>query len=177
MKFADIPLYTTFPEYGVDVAWSSLERHLEEMLGLGLNLNPDFQRAHVWTEPQQAAYVEHVLKGGWASRQILFNCPSWRMGGKDVVLVDGKQRLEAARKFMRNDLVVFGKYKRDDFTDSPGALVACFRFCINELETRAAVLQWYLELNAGGTPHTKAELEKVRLMLVYETAIAPGRLA
>jgi hypothetical protein len=29
------------------------------------------------------------------------------------------------------------------------------------------VLQWYLELNSGGTPHTKEELDKVKKMLSH----------
>ena len=39
---------------------------------------------------------------------------------------------------------------------------------INTLPTRAAVLQWYLEMNAGGTPHADAEIERVRGLLAAE---------
>jgi hypothetical protein len=36
---------------------------------------------------------------------------------------------------------------------------------VNDLKTEAEVLRWYLEINAGGTPHTEEELDKVRKML------------
>ena len=31
---------------------------------MGLQFNPDFQRGHVWTEGQQIAFMEFLLKGG-----------------------------------------------------------------------------------------------------------------
>src|ERR1700749_4121131 len=60
----DIP---QFPKsgYQVDVPWRDLpetvRRHVERD---GLDLEPDFQRGHVWTEEQRIRYVEYVLRGG-----------------------------------------------------------------------------------------------------------------
>ena len=42
------------------------------------------------------------------------------------------------------------------------------RFFVNDLKTRKEVLQWYVDLNAGGTVHTEAEIDKVRKLLVLE---------
>lgn len=42
------------------------------------------------------------------------------------------------------------------------------RFVVNELATRAEVLQWYIELNTGGTPHADAEIARVRSLLEAE---------
>jgi len=36
---------------------------------------------------------------------------------------------------------------------------------INGLQTRKELLTWYLDLNDGGTVHTKEELDKVKEML------------
>jgi hypothetical protein len=33
-----------------------------------------------------------------------------------------------------------------------------FVFAVNDLPTRAAVLQWYLDLNTGGVVHTSHEI-------------------
>lgn len=30
---------------------------------------------------------------------------------------------------------------------------------VNDLKTEKEVLQWYVDMNAGGTPHTKEEIE------------------
>ncbi len=36
---------------------------------------------------------------------------------------------------------------------------------VNDLKTEREVLQWYVDMNAGGTPHTSDEIEKVRKMI------------
>lgn len=57
MKFADIP---QFPKahYSIDQGWVTLEDLIARWeKSHGLNLDPDFQRAHVWTREQQIAYV------------------------------------------------------------------------------------------------------------------------
>jgi len=173
LSYRDIP---KFPRsaYEVDVPWGYIENHLKSLLSEGpggLNLDPDFQRAHVWTEDQQRAYIEYQLMGGDVSRNIVFNCAHWGALGREegtVELVDGKQRLEAVRKFMRGDLEVFGQTV-EEFGHMP-AMDYRLRFIVCALETREEVLSLYLKINAGGTPHSKRELYKVRKLLEKERA-------
>lgn len=178
-KFYDIPLFTKRASYSVTIPWNHLEATIErDIEETGLNLDPDFQRAHVWNETQQKRYVEFVLRGGHSSRELLFNCPGWQTFGKlgKYVLVDGKQRLEAVRKFMRNELSIFdnGMLKNKhplflkDFDGHPDIISANFLWSVNDLKTRAEVLQWYLDLNSGGVVHSKDEIEKVKKLLENE---------
>lgn len=170
-RFRDIPQFTSWGGYAVDVSWVGLDRHLGHMgEGLSLQLDPDFQRGHVWTEAQQIAYVEFILRGGRSSRAILWNCPSWPecTEGAPLVLVDGKQRLEAARKFMRSELPAFGRLYSEYEDELCWASGPSFKFHVNGLKTRREVLQWYLDLNTGGTVHTEDEITKVRSMLEGE---------
>lgn len=174
MNFQDIPRFTRNPSYRPTVDWKflpfQLERWMGERGGCKLDMNPEFQRAHVWTEAQQRAYVEYALKGGSSGREIYFNCVGWQNSFKGpFVLVDGKQRLEAVLKFLRNELAVFdGNY----FKDFTGHLptTAAFNFNVNDLPTMKEVLTWYLEMNTGGTPHTKEEIDKVKTMLTKTVA-------
>lgn len=169
MKFEDIP---QFPHaaYKVNVPWNHIDKHLAVLGGGegGLDLDPDFQRAHVWSEKQQREYIEYMLMGGEVSKTIIFNCPGWMSGEREktVQLVDGKQRLEAVRKFMRGNLMVFGQ-RVDQFGRFP-AMKYDLQFAVCALETREEILRFYLNINAGGTPHTKRELDRVRLMLDEE---------
>lgn len=169
LTFKDIP---QFPHaaYKVHVPWNHIESHLENLAEGkgGLDLDPDFQRAHVWTEEQQRAYVEYQLMGGEVSQTIVFNCPGWmkRSDEGTVQLVDGKQRLEAVRKFMRGDLKVFGQTV-EEFGRFP-SMHYLLQFSVCALETREEVLSLYLNINAGGTPHSKKELDKVRKLLEKE---------
>ena len=81
------------------------------------------------------------------------------------VLVDGKQRLEAVRRFMADDLGVFGGHKLSDFEDKLRLMHVDFVIMVNNLPDEKSVLRWYLDINSGGVAHTEAELDKVRQML------------
>jgi len=136
-----------------------------------LQLCPDFQRGHVWTGQQQIKFVEFLLRGGDTNNIIYFNHPNWLGNFRgDFVLVDGLQRLTAVLKFLRNELTVFGGHYKDDFEERIPFNVH-LRFNVNNLKTREEVLQWYLEMNAGSTPHTEAELSKVRGLLLLEKKV------
>lgn len=170
-KFRDIPQLTSASPYAVDVGWSFLLEWLDRAVKEDkLDMDPEFQREHVWTREQQMRYVEFVLRGGQSGRDILTNCPGWMKQTTSMgpyVLVDGKQRLQAVQLFLTDKLPAFGSL-RSAYTDSMRLHLPSFRWHVNSLETQAQVLAWYLENNAGGTPHTEKELNKVRAMLVKE---------
>ena len=169
MKFQDIPQFTKTAAYAVDVFWDYLEQQLTHYADSNiLELDPEFQRAHVWTPEQQRRDVEYILRGGHSSRDIYFNCANWMRAGRGVIyLVDGKQRMEAVRKFLRDELPIFDGHICSDFEDKL-PFSAGFKFHINDLPTYADVLQWYIDLNAGGVAHTSEEIEKVRKLLDAE---------
>lgn len=169
MRFKDIPQFTREGSYEVDFELDRIEHTIDRYKSeYNLDMDPDFQRGHVWTEEKQIAYIEFILRGGRSARVIYFNCPGW-MGNFDgpFVLVDGKQRLQAALRFVRGEIPAFGLYL-SQYSDTPPH-TAGFRFNINNLKTRRQVLQWYLDLNTGGVIHTTEEIEKVRRLLAAET--------
>ncbi len=172
MDFKDIPQYTRDGNYRINVPWDYLEESIKsyQERDPALDLDPDFQRGHVWKESQQKAFVQHILSGGVGSKEIRFNCAGWMKDFRGpFVIVDGKQRLEAARKFLRNELRVFGYYFKE-FTGKFRTIRTDFLFNINDLRTREEVLQWYLDINTGGVVHTPEEIWKVRDLLALERA-------
>lgn len=36
---------------------------------------------------------------------------------------------------------------------------------VNDLKTKKEVLQWYIQMNAGGTPHTQEEIDRVNKLM------------
>jgi len=169
MKFKDIPQFPFCP-YSVNKPWQYIEIELEELNERGeLDLDPPFQRGHVWSEDKQIKYIEFCLRGGQSSREIIFNHPNWMGSYKgQMVLVDGKQRLEAVRKFLRNELPVFNGYCVYDFEDKEIMLRSSnchFVFKINSLKTEVDIMNWYLDLNFGGVVHTEKELDKVKELI------------
>jgi hypothetical protein len=168
MRFADIPPFTRSANYRINVSWSYLEKWIEEMnKETGIDLSPDYQRDHVWTETQEIRYIEFVLRGGQTGREIYFNCPTWNTCSDvctPLELVDGKQRLKAVRRFLNNEIPAFG-YLYKEFEDTLRLVKTDFIIYINDLQTKAEVLQWYLDMNSGGTVHSEEELTKVKTML------------
>ena len=171
-RFADIPMLAPIAAFACDVSWGFLLKFVAQQKDEeGLDIDPDFQRGHVWTAEQQVRFVEFMLRGGDTARVLYFNCISWDSLSAPrgpYVLVDGKQRLAAATAFLRNELRAFGHLFRD-FQDRLRLGHPSFRWHVCALPSRAAVLRWYLDLNDGGVVHTSAELDRVRRLLREET--------
>ncbi len=169
MRFHDIPQFTKSASYAADISWLYLEKwYGDQVEETNFDVNPDFQRGYVWVPLQKTRYVEFILRGGTTGRDIFTNCPCWGRRlpkNNEYVLVDGKQRLEAVLGFLRNEVPIFGGHFRKDFTDEPNILTASFRWHVNDLKTRSEVLQWYLDLNSGGTVHSEEEFARVRKLL------------
>lgn len=163
------PKFTRGAPHTYDIGLGDLEYALERhVIDDGLDLDPDFQRGHVWTRDQQVKFVEFFLKEGPTGRDIYTNDPGWGKGLRTgpFVLVDGKQRLTALVSWLRDEFTVFGRWKRSDVR--LGGMRNTLKWHINNLETRAEVLQWYLEFNDGGVVHTQEELDRVRRLLDLE---------
>ena len=151
--------------YKINMPLNHIKKHIDDDIeDMGLDLNPNFQRAHVWDLPKRIKYMEFLLKGG-ESNPIYFNHESYR---GEYVIVDGKQRLTSILMFLDNEFPVFkemdsdgiGYYARE-FDMIPNDVI----FVINDLPNRKLVLQWYLQMNEGNVAHAQEELDKVRDML------------
>ena len=149
MKFAwsDIPQLPR-AHYCVDIGWDYLESQIEShsQPGYNLDLNPDYQRAHVWTRAQQVAYVEYQLQGGEVGRELTFNHTKWDEAADDGIytIVDGKQRLEAVRSFMRDGFAVFAQldpagqgWLKSEVSGRFRITLQGFKWKICKLQTRA----------------------------------------
>lgn len=176
MKLSDIPKLTELLYIiDTDVRWlkTTCERYSKSYGGF--DMDPDFQRGHVWTEEQQIKFLEFVVRGG-KTPPIVFNSPDFagtvrtqsnapRDLPSTMVVVDGKQRLTALLKFIDNQLPVFGHYL-DEFEDKERFLRGfSIKIAVNNVANRAELLKWYLEMNEGLTAHTAEELDRVRSLI------------
>lgn len=165
MRFSDIP---QFPKAHAehDVSLRDLVEHMDHWMNpdkFGLDMAPDFQRGHVWTEAQQIAFVEHILKGGEVGKTVIVNVPGYRAGTyTSSAIVDGKQRLTALLRFVQNEIPVFGLFRREFTGNIPHSMGIKWR--IVDLK-RIGILRLYLALNAGGTPHRPEEINRVQHLL------------
>ena len=169
-RFKDIPQFTREGSYQVDMDIRRIPEWIKkEQREMNLQLNPVFQRGHVWTDEQQIAWLEFFLKGGKSGNIVYFNCPSWHHSVKDgdydeYVCVDGLQRITSICRFINNEIKVFGSYY-NEYEDPRIVSRHTLKFNVNDLKTEKEVLQWYIDMNAGGTPHTNEEIERVKKMI------------
>lgn len=153
-----------------------------ENLPYGVDLNPDFQRGHVWDETRQIKYMENVLRRivDDSGLTIRFNCPSWREKQapdsdllNQVVCLDGLQRLTTIQKFIAGELKVFGlKFeqlpKRTILRDLQ-IVVKVYDF-----QYRTEMLEFYRDINNGGMAHTHEELSRVDVLIEESKTNGPN---
>ena len=79
VKFRDIDKYISNGNYEVSLMLSYMEDYIDRMVSeYDLEIEPDFQRGHVWNEEKQIMFVEYLLRGGGGvSNTLRFNCPGW----------------------------------------------------------------------------------------------------
>jgi hypothetical protein len=171
MKFQDIP---QFPKayYNIHVNLDYVEMTLkqwgESVKNNGvdmLELNPEWQRGHVWTKKQKISFMEFMLMGGTTGMEIYFNCSSWMEGfNTKVYCVDGLQRLQAALDFINNRIPAFGTFYKD-FEDRIRLTGPRFVFNMLNLKKKKDLLNLYIMFNSGGTPHNAKEIARVQAMM------------
>jgi len=166
MKFEDIEQYP-YCNYILDIPLYDIDEGFERYFKQGLELQPDFQRNHVWSNTQRSAYVEHVLRGGGKQQLIVAN-----KNDNSFVLLDGLQRLTTCFMFIRNQIPAFNTlYKDFEYSKNSGiriSMLCGIKFGILNLKTRLDILRWYKMLNAGGTVHSEDELNKVDILIQEE---------
>lgn len=166
-RFEDIPQLIQDGSYQIDADILYLLDWIEDN---DVHLTPDFQRARVWTREQQIKFMEYIFRGGRSGRVLYFNKPSWqndRYVGKydEMVCVDGLQRITAIQRFVNNEIPMFESYYREYTNGKRRMDRVMMKINVNSLKSEAEVLEWYLQMNTGGTPHTQEEIARVRALL------------
>lgn len=153
---------------GTNLDWAEVAQYLQEgkYMRRPINMDTEYQRGLCWTEIQKREYIEYRLRGGCSGRHIYLNCPNYRSPiintewHETFEVVDGKQRLTAVGEFMADKIKVFGGYlaSQIDMVESHVDLI----FVVNNLKTPAAVVDWYMAMNTGGSVHTEEQLNIAR---------------
>lgn len=143
--------------------WRYLPKWLADRgINPGVDLNPIFQRGRVWTQEQKIRYLEFRLSGGQTGREIHFNNPSERdRWDKPILLMDGKQRIDAVLEFLADGVPVFG-HVLSEYEDHPDSFLAGFHLYQHNFLDPNDILRWYISMNRGGVVHSDDEIDRVR---------------
>lgn len=162
--FRQIPALNKNPAYACDVNWDYLEQWLAGQQNL--DTEPDFQRGYVWDDTRKKKFVEFCLHGGVSGRNLFWNCRGYTRGlSNPMVLIDGKQRLNAVLGFIRGEFAVFGDTVWSDIKNTCG-FEPCVSFRMNVVEMgRAETLRWYIFMNSGGVAHTRNDIARAERLL------------
>ncbi len=161
MNFNQIPKFSRIRK-AHNTEWKDITHQLDwYKKSFDLDLDPAFQRGHVWTEGQQTAYIEFKLQGGKGGDDVYLNAPKYDDYKGKLELVDGKQRLTAIMKFLNNELRAFGLL-HNEFEGKIDSDIQII-FNINNLDDQE-VLKWYVSLNSG-VAHSKEEIDRIKDMI------------
>lgn len=153
---------------------------VRQVVDRGWDLNPDYQRGHVWTPSHSERFMGHFLEGNmvppfyvqrWDSEK---NAPPHLKADywDHAEVVDGQQRIRAITAWLDGSILAELSDGRRiayrDFDEVERRCLPVFSIYFFDI-SRAERLKFYLKLNRAGVYHTDAEIDKVRKLLENET--------
>lgn len=178
MKLADLPKYYK-SNYHTEVGIGYLKEFIKTIdedtkcefgEDFMLEMNPDFQRGHVWNQDQKVKYLEHLLMEGESGKEILFNATFYSKDNyvpMNSYCVDGLQRITAILEFFEDKFSIFHSVKKEGFKASEIKDVKRMKNIrlkvrVGSFQSKKDIMKWYLQINKGGTPHSEEELRRVQ---------------
>lgn len=147
---------------------SDLDALLHTYYGMGIDMNPDYQRGYVWTQEDKELLLDSVFKNIDIGKFVLVHLSDYEYleRGRSYEILDGKQRLSTLIEFYENRFPYKGKYYNDLSYKDKRTFNRLTISVANVHETdKKTVLKYFLMLNRTGRSMDKTHLEKVEQML------------
>jgi len=142
MKISDIPQYIDTGSWECNYSFEKLVKAIEDWSN-GIDTNVKLEMNSDWKHSDRSYKEKH------SDRSY-----------KDFVCVDGLQRYTAIKKFINNEIKIFGYYYNEYEDDL--RMKYDIKINVNDLPTRKDVLQWYVEMNSNGT------INRVKMLIEKE---------
>jgi hypothetical protein len=164
----DIPKFTQTEEMRLQFYQTSLSSFDSIVYHFGLDLNPDYQRGHVWTMEDKVKLIDSIFKGVDIGKFVFIR----RDYGTDEHLyeiLDGKQRLTAIMEF-REDRFRYNGLLYSELHPHDQSHIEFYSIATADVSnpTKEQIYNYFLKLNTGGKPMDVAQLEKVAKLLEEE---------
>lgn len=154
--------------YHVNVGMGHLPQAIEQY---GVDLDPVYQRGHVWDENQESSFVGAMLENSRSIPPFWFNWVSRDHHRSHSEIVDGKQRIKAILRWLNREFTAIcpcgAKVHLDDLDTVDHRNInmsTTMEWNFVDLSNKE-VMKFYLRLNSGGTVHSSEELDRVRSLI------------
>jgi hypothetical protein len=134
----------------------------------GIDMNPDYQRADVWTCKDKVALIHSMFNNVEIGKFTLIRLPFVPTGPRMEIL-DGKQRLRSLVDFFEGRFKYKGRFFRDMHPRDRGHFLS-YAVLYAEADglSHGQKCNYFLKLNTAGKPQDQAHLAKVRRMAQAE---------
>lgn len=145
-----------------------LQRRITNLLDMkyefGTNINPEYQRDHVWEEADKIALIDAIFNGIDIGKFVFIHNGYTEDYMYDVL--DGKQRFTAICDFFENRFPYKGKFF-NELSVRDQNLFRNFSISCAEVRniSRKQAMEYFVRLNSNGRIMDSAHLDKVRAMI------------
>ena len=159
-----------------DIRFSYSQRSLDGLLstyydGSGMDLDPDYQRGHVWAHEQKVALIDSVFRNIDIGKFTVIRKPFRENRDHYYEMLDGKQRFTALMEFFEDRFQYRGLYFSElHWRDQNHFENYSVSYAETEPLTDEQKYHYFLKLNVSGRPVDPAHIEKVEKMLEAEKA-------
>jgi hypothetical protein len=154
-----------------DIRFSYMRRQISSILhsiygGSGLDLNPDYQREHVWSEEQKVDLIDSIFKNIEIGKFTIIRRKFSEELDNYYEVLDGKQRIQAILDFYECRFKYKGLTYNDlNWIDRNHFTNYSVSWAETEPLTDKQKYRYFLKLNKCGVPMSKDQIEKVEKML------------
>jgi hypothetical protein len=164
-----------------DIHFSFQQRDIRSLINqylneFGLDLDPDYQRGHVWDNDQQVNLIDSIFKHVDIGKFAVIKRPWGPDGNKPLTpklyeVLDGKQRITAIIDYYLGHFKYKGKYYNElGYMDQGHFTNFSISYAESDYLTQEQKYRYFLKLNTTGTPVDPAHMERVAGLLAKEQA-------
>lgn len=162
----DIPIMSKRFDFG-QAYNTSVDSLIHQYYYFGVDMNPSYQRDHVWTLEDKVDLIDSIMNDVEIGRFVFMKKPYDTNDKTMFEIIDGKQRLTAIIEFYEDRFEYKGKKFSElhplDQNHFESKMTLKIEPAYMDMETR---IEYFIRINTTGKVMDKEHLEKVKNMLV-----------
>ena len=131
-----------------------------------INYNAWYQRDYVWTEKEQVEFIQNLIMGLPVGEISVVLDTTCKEGTKYIEVVDGKQRLITLKKYLNDEVVVWGKVY-SDLSPADKRFLSNMILPYTDLSAQSEKdkLEYFYRVNFSGVPQSEEHKQFIKKQL------------